>query len=315
VFIRHPFIRQIEWLRMSTEPTIQPTRRPRSAPWATRRADVDGVGIAYVETGSGDPIVLLHGNPTSSYLWRNVLPWIDGLGRCVAPDLVGMGSSDALASGSQYTFAEHAAMLANTLRVLGADKRVTLVLHDWGSVLGFDWARHNPERLKGIAYMEAIVVPLRRTDFPDGGEFLDRVRGPEGERLVLQDNVFIEGFLPAGVLRHLEPEELETYRHPWREAGERRRPMLSWARHVPLDGEPATMVEVVEANRDWLARSPVPKLLISATPGQFLTGRALEQCRTWPNQREVAVVGRHFVQEDAPDEIGRAIGHWLTGLS
>jgi haloalkane dehalogenase len=300
---------------MSTEPTMQPTRRPRSAPWATRRADVEGIGIAYVEAGSGDPVVFLHGNPTSSYLWRNVLPWVDGLGRCVAPDLVGMGDSDALSPGSQYTFGEHAAMLANTLRALGVDKRVTLVLHDWGSVLGFDWARHNAERLKGIAYMEAIVTPLRRKDFPDGGEFLDRVRGPEGERLVLQDNVFIEGFLPGGVLRQLEPEEMEAYRRPWREAGERRRPMLSWARHVPLDGEPTNMVEVVEANRDWLASSPVPKLLISADPGQFLTGDALEHCRTWPNQRELTVVGRHFVQEDAPDEIGRAIVDWLTELS
>jgi haloalkane dehalogenase len=300
---------------MSTEPTMQPTRRPRSAPWATRRADVEGIGIAYVEAGSGDPVIFLHGNPTSSYLWRNVLPWVDGLGRCVAPDLVGMGDSDALSPGSQYTFGEHAAMLANTLRALGVDKRVTLVLHDWGSVLGFDWARHNAERLKGIAYMEAIVTPLRRKDFPDGGEFLDRVRGPEGERLVLQDNVFIEGFLPGGVLRQLEPEEMEAYRRPWREAGERRRPMLSWARHVPLDGEPTNMVEVVEANRDWLASSPVPKLLISADPGQFLTGDALEHCRTWPNQRELTVVGRHFVQEDAPDEIGRAIVDWLTELS
>jgi haloalkane dehalogenase len=299
---------------MPMQPTSQSMRRPRSAPWATRRADVDGVGIAYVETGAGDPIVLLHGNPTSSYLWRNVLPWVDGLGRCVAPDLVGMGSSDALARGSQYTFAEHAAMLANTLEVLGVHKRVTLLLHDWGSVLGFHWARHNPERLKGIAYMEAIVTPLRRNDFPDGGQFLDRVRGPEGERLVLRDNVFIEGFLPGGVLRDLEPEEMEAYRSPWREAGERRRPMLSWARHVPLDGEPAHMVEVVEANRDWLASSPVPKLLISAKPGQFLTGDALEHCRAWPNQREVAVAGRHFLQEDAADEIGQAIADWLPDL-
>lgn len=226
-----------------------------------------------------------------------------------------MGDSDALAPGSQYTFGEHAAMLANTLRVLGVDERVTLVLHDWGSVLGFDWARHNAARLKGIAYLEAIVTPLRRKDFPDGGEFLDRVRGPEGERMVLQDNVFIEGFLPGGVLRQLEPEEMEAYRRPWRAAGERRRPMLSWARHVPLDGEPTNMVEVVEANRDWLASSPVPKLLISADPGQFLTGDALEHCRTWPNQREFAVAGRHFVQEDAPDEIGRAIVDWLSELS
>jgi haloalkane dehalogenase len=299
---------------MPTEPVMEPTRRPRSAPWATRRANVDGVGIAYVETGFGDPIVFLHGNPTSSYLWRNVLPWVDGLGRCVAPDLVGMGDSDALAPGSQYAFHEHAAMLANTLRALGVDSRVALVLHDWGSVLGFDWARHNPERLRAIVYMEAIVTPLQRSAFPDGGEFLDRVRGPEGESLVLQDNVFIEGFLPAGVLRDLEPEEMEAYRRPWREAGERRRPMLSWARHVPLDGEPTNMVEVVEANRDWLASSAVPKLLISANPGQFLTGYALEQCRTWPNQREVAVAGRHFVQEDAADEIGRAIVDWLTDL-
>jgi haloalkane dehalogenase len=225
-----------------------------------------------------------------------------------------MGDSDALAQDSEYAFAEHASVLANVLRVLGVDKRVTLVLHDWGSVLGFDWARRNPERLKGIVYMEAIVTPLQRRDFPDGGEFLDRVRGPEGEGLVLHDNVFIEGFLPGGVLRHLEPEEMEAYRRPWREAGERRRPMLSWARHVPLDGEPAHMVGIVEANRDWLASSPVPKLLISAEPGQFLTGDALGLCRTWPNQREVAVAGRHFVQEDAPDQIGRAIADWLIDL-
>lgn len=300
---------------MSNESRMKPTRRPRSAPWASRRVEVDGVGIAYVEAGSGDPIVLLHGNPTSSYLWRNVLPWVDGLGRCIAPDLVGMGSSDALPAGSQYTFGEHAAMLADMLRVLGVDRRVTLVLHDWGSVLGFDWARRNADRLKGIVYMEAIVIPLRRKNFPDSGEFLDRVRGPEGERLVLRDNVFIEGFLPGGVLRQLEPEEMEAYRRPWREAGECRRPMLSWVRHVPLDGEPTNMVDVVEANRDWLARSPVPKLLISADPGQFLTGDALAECRTWPNQHEVAVAGRHFLQEDAADEIGRAIVDWLTDLS
>lgn len=286
-----------------------------SDPHPRKRVAVLDTEMSYVDVGEGDPIVFLHGNPTSSYLWRNILPWVDGLGRCIAPDLVGMGSSDVLAAGSHYAFGEHAAMLANTLRVLGVDERVTLVLHDWGSVLGFDWARHNPERLKGIAYMEAIVTPLRRNDFADGGEFLDRVRGPEGERLVLQDNVFIERFLPAGVLRHLEPEEMEAYRRPWRKAGEGRRPMLSWARHVPLDGEPINMVEVVEANRDWLARSAVPKLLISADPGQFLTGDALQQCRTWPNQREVAVVGRHFVQEDAPDEIGRAIVQWFADLS
>jgi haloalkane dehalogenase len=299
---------------MPTNATFRLARRPCSAPWATRRADVDGIGIAYVETGAGDPIVFLHGNPTSSYLWRNVLPWIDGLGRCVAPDLAGMGHSDPLAPGSRYTFAEHAPILANVLRVLGVDERVTLVLHDWGSVLGFHWARHHPERLKAIAYMEAIVTPLRRTDFADGGEFLDRVRGPLGEGLVLQDNVFIEGFLPSGVVRELEPEEMEAYRDPWREAGERRRAMLSWVRHLPLDGEPAGMVEIVEANREWLAHSAVPKLLISATPGQFLTGDALEQCRTWPNQREVSVDGRHFLQEDAPDDIGRALADWLAAL-
>jgi haloalkane dehalogenase len=203
-----------------------------------RRVDVDGTGIAVVEAGEGDPIVFLHGNPTSSYLWRDVLPHLAPLGRCLAPDLAGMGDSDPL-PGRAMRFVDHAAFLERLLERLDVRERVVLVLHDWGSALGFDWARRHPDAVRGIAYLEAIVAPLTPAHFADGGEFIGRIRGPEGERLVLEENVFIEGFLPSGVLRDLTPEELDVYRRPWREPGEARRQLLVWPRELPLDGEPS----------------------------------------------------------------------------
>ncbi|MEU7337341.1 haloalkane dehalogenase [Streptomyces sp. NPDC007074] len=278
-----------------------------------RRIDVGGAEIAYVEAGQGDPVVFLHGNPTSSYLWRNVMPHLTPLGRCLAPDLAGMGDSEPL-PGPGMRLVDHAAFLERLLERLDARERVVLVIHDWGSVLGFDWARRHPDAVRGIAYMEAIVAPLTPAHFADGGEFIGRVRGPEGERLVLEENAFIEDFLPGGVLRELTSQEFDTYRRPWCEAGEARRQLLVWPRELPLDGEPADVTAIVEANAAWLAGTPVPKLFINAQPGMFLTGAARERCRTWPNQHELTVPGLHFVQEDAPDQIGTAIAQWLRDL-
>jgi haloalkane dehalogenase len=278
-----------------------------------RRIDVEGTEIAVVEAGQGDPIVFLHGNPTSSYLWRNVMPHLTQLGRCLAPDLAGMGDSDPLPERAMR-LVDHVAFLERLLERLDVRERVVLVVHDWGSVLGFDWARHHPGAVRGIAYMEAIVAPLTPAHFADGGEFIRRIRGAEGEQLVLEENVFIEGFLPGGVLRELTSEELDVYRRPWREPGEARRQMLVWPRELPLDGEPADVTAIVKANAAWLGTTPVPKLFINAEPGQFLTGTPRELCRTWPNQRELTVPGIHFVQEDAPDEIGTAIAAWLREL-
>ncbi|MEV6532217.1 haloalkane dehalogenase [Streptomyces sp. NPDC051639] len=280
---------------------------------AKRRIDLEGTGIAFVEAGHGDPIVFLHGNPTSSYLWRNVMPHLTQFGRCLAPDLAGMGDSDPLPERGMR-LADHAAFLERLLERLDVRERVVLVVHDWGSVLGFDWARRHPDAVRGIAYMEAIVAPLTPAHFADGGEFIGRIRGPEGERLVLDENVFIEEFLPGGVLRDLTSQELDVYRRPWREPGEARRQLLVWPRELPLDGEPADVVDIVEANAAWLGTTQLPKLFVNAEPGMFLTGAPRELCRTWPNQRELTVPGLHFVQEDAPDQIGTAIAAWLRDL-
>ena len=279
---------------------------------AKKRTQVLGTTMAYVEVGEGDPIVLLHGNPTSSYLWRRVIPHLQGLGRCIAPDLVGMGDSDPLPDSGplRYSFAEHRRHLDALLEQLGVHDRVTLVLHDWGSGLGFDWANRHRDAVVGIAYMEAIVRPLTWQEFPaDGRGIFQAFRSPAGEDLVLQKNLFVEGVLPASVIRDLG-EDLDVYRAPYRQPGERRRPTLDWPRQLPIEGEPADVVALVEAYADWLATSPVPKLFVNADPGSMLVGAQREFCRTWPQQREVTVPGRHFLQEDSGDEIGQAVAQW-----
>jgi haloalkane dehalogenase len=281
------------------------------------RAEVLGVPMAYVEAGAGDPVVFLHGNPTSSYLWRNVIPHLTGLGRCIAPDLVGMGDSGKLTPSGpdRYTFAEHRRYLDGLLDVLGVTEKVTLVVHDWGSALGFDWARRHPAAVRGIAYMEAVVRPASWAGFPEPlRELFKGLRGPAGEYMVLDGNFFVEQILPGGIMRTLSEQEMAEYRRPYLTAGEDRRPTLTWLRQIPIDGDPADVAEDVAAYAVWLEHAPVPKLLISADPGAALTGDQLDYCRSWPNQSEVRVPGLHFIQEDSPDQIGEALAAWLRGL-
>jgi haloalkane dehalogenase len=283
-------------------------------PFRKHFADVDGVTMAYVDEGLGDPIVFLHGNPTSSYLWRNVVPHVASLGRCIVPDLVGMGDSGRIArtGPDSYSFVEHRHFLDGLLATLGVDRDVTFVVHDWGSALGFDWANRHRDAIAGIAYMEAIVRPVTWDEWPERARgIFQGLRSPAGEEMVLDKNLFVEAILPASVLRALTDEEMAEYRRPFAEPGESRRPTLTWPRQIPIDGEPAEVVEIVSAYADWLATSDVPKLLVVAEPGAILTGAPLDFCRRWPNQDEVTVAGNHFVQEDSPDEIGEAIADWV----
>ena len=266
--------------------------------------------ISYVDTGAGEPVVFLHGNPTSSYLWRNVIPHVEGLGRCLAPDLIGMGDSGAAPDGS-YRFVDHARYLDAWFEALGLTN-VTLVVHDWGSALGFYWAYRHPERVRGIAYMEAVVRPLTWEEWRDESrQIFQDLRSEAGEEMVLEKNLFIEGILPSAVLRDLTEEEMNVYRRPYLEPGESRRPTLTWPRELPINGEPEDVVSIVEDYSKWLAQSDVPKLFVNAEPGAILTGSQREFCRTWPNQEEVTVRGAHFVQEDSPHEIGEAVATFV----
>jgi haloalkane dehalogenase len=283
-----------------------------------KRVAVHGKQMAYVEAGTGDPIVFLHGNPTSSYLWRNVMPHLEGLGRCIAPDLIGMGDSDKLEGSGpgSYRFVEHRRYLDGLLDALGVEKRrVTIVGHDWGSALGFDWANRHREAIKGIAYMEAIVRPLAWAEWPAPiRKLFEGFRSEAGEAMVLGKNVFVERVLPGSVLRGLTDAEMAVYRRPFFELGEARRPTLTWPREIPLDGEPADVVAIVQAYADWLSTSDVPKLFVNAEPGAILVGAQREFCRRWPNQTEITVRGSHFIQEDSPDQIGQALADWYRAL-
>jgi haloalkane dehalogenase len=278
------------------------------------RANVLDTEMAYVDTGTGDPVVFLHGNPTSSYLWRNIIPHVEPLGRCLAPDLVGMGESRP-APGGSYRFVDHARYLDAWFDNLGLTRRVTLVAHDWGSALAFRWAQRFPDRVRALVYMEAIVRPLAWEEWPETARSIfQTMRSQAGEEVVLRKNVFVERILPASVLRRLTDEEMSVYRRPYLEPGETRRPTLTWPREIPIGGEPADVVAIVSEYATFLTASPVPKLFVNADPGSILVGAQREFCRRWPNQHEVTVKGAHFIQEDSPSEIGRAIAGFLRGL-
>ena len=289
-------------------------------PYQKQRRLVLGSEMAYVEVGEGDSIVLLHGNPTSSYLWRNVLPHLQPLGRCIAPDLIGMGDSDKLPnSGSgSYRFVEHRRYLDALLEALDVRERVTLVIHDWGSALGFDWANRHREAIKGIAYMEAILVPQRwdHWDKFNMRPALQGLRSEAGEQMVLRDNFFIEKILPGAILRKLSDEEMAHYRRPFAEPGEGRRPTLTFPREIPIEGEPADVFEVVNAYDEWLKTTTLPKLFIKGEPGGILSaGRDVKFAQSLRPQTEVTVAGVHYLQEDSPDDIGRAVAAWMPALA
>lgn len=282
-----------------------------------KKVTVNGREMAYVEMGEGDPIVFQHGNPTSSYLWRNIMPHLKDQGRCIAPDLIGMGDSDKLENSGpdRYTYVEHREYFDGILDALGVTDNVTLVIHDWGSALGFDWAQRHPDKVKGIAYMEAIVKPVSWDEWPDAArEIFKGFRSPAGEEMVLEKNVFVEAVLPGSVLRKMTDEEMAVYRRPFANAGEDRRPTLTWPRQIPLAGEPADVVGIVESYGAWMTENDLPKLFINADPGAILIGAQREFCRTWKNQQEVTVKGNHFCQEDSPHEIGEAIANWRRRL-
>jgi len=279
--------------------------------------EVNGKRMAYVDEGQGDAIVFAHGNPTSSYLWRNVMPHLEGLGRLVAADMIGMGGSDKLrpSGPDRYNYAEQRDYLFGLWDALDLGDNVTLVLHDWGSALGFDWANQHRDRVQGIAFMEAIVAPMTWSEFPNSvrGVF-QGFRSPDGEKMVLEQNLFVEAVLPGAITRRLSDEEMDHYRRPFVNPGEDRRPTLSWPRNIPIDGQPADVVSVVEDYGRWLAKADVPKLFINAEPGAILRGRVRELVRTWPNLTETTVSGTHFVQEDSPDEIGTAVAEFVRKL-
>lgn len=282
------------------------------------RIEVLNQKMAYVDKGQGDPVVFLHGNPTSSYLWRDVIPHLAGRARCIAPDLIGMGESDKLpgADPARYAYVVHRDYLDALLDALNVDERVTLVLHDWGSALGFDWAARHADRIKGIAYMEAIVKPLTWHEWPEPSQpIFQALRSEAGEELILKKNVFVEKILPASIKRSLTDVEMNTYRAPFSTPGEDRRAMLSWPRSIPIDGSPADVVTIVEGYSSWMAGNHIPKLFINATPGAILVGAQREFCRSWPNQTEVTVAGIHFIQEDSPHEIGHALASWYETLN
>ena len=280
---------------------------------AKKEIVVKGKTMSYVEMGEGDPIIFQHGNPTSSYLWRNVMPHLQDQGRCIAIDLIGMGDSDKLDNpdASSYTFVQHRDYLDGALEALGVERDVTLVIHDWGSALGFDWANRHRDAVKGIAYMEGIVRPVSWEEWPEAARgVFQGFRSSAGEEMVLDKNTFVERVLPGSILRDLTEEEMAVYRRPFQNNGEDRRPTLTWPRQIPIDGTPADVVEIVQAYADWLTEADLPKLFINAEPGAILIGAQREFCRSWPNQTEVTVSGNHFLQEDSPHEIGQTIAEW-----
>jgi haloalkane dehalogenase len=282
-----------------------------------KTVSVNGKTMSYVEMGEGDPIIFQHGNPTSSYLWRNIMPHLADQGRCIAIDLIGMGDSDKLEDSGpdRYTLLEHRDYFDGALDALGVTSNVTFVIHDWGSALGFDWANRHRDSVIGIAYMEGIVRPVSWDDWPEAARgVFQGFRSPAGEDMVLDKNVFVERVLPGSIIRDLSAEEMGVYRRPFKNPGEERRPTLTWPRQIPIEGEPADVVKLVQSYADWLSESDVSKLFINAEPGAILIGPQREFCRSWPNQQEVTVVGNHFLQEDSPNEIGEAIAQWRKGI-
>ena len=287
--------------------------------WRAKKqfVNVDGRKMAYVEMGTGNPIVFQHGNPTSSYLWRNIMPKLSAFGRCIAIDLIGMGDSEKLPNSgpTRYTFAEHRTFWDGALAALGVYRKVTFVIHDWGTALGFDWSRRHPGAVDAVCHMEGVVQRLTWEEWPAAATDIFHVfRSPAGEEAVLANNVFIEGVLPNAILRKLTDEEMDAYRAPFLNPGEDRRPMLTWPRQIPLANEPIDVCEIVDAYGAYMKAADCPKLMIAGDPGMIMNGSAGVFARSWKNQDEVTVKGLHFLQEDSPTEIAGAIEAWLIRI-
>jgi len=273
--------------------------------------------MAYVDVGSGDTFLFLHGNPTSSYLWRNIAPHVEDLGRVVIPDLIGMGDSDKLdgVDNEGYKYHGQYGYLTELFDQLDLGNNIHLIIHDWGSAMGFQFARENPDRIKSITYMEAIVMPLTWEQWPDAAtKIFGLFRSEAGEELVLEKNFFVERILLADSATGYTDEEKAEYIRPFINAGEDRRPTLTWPRQIPLDGDPSEVVEEVRKNSEFHKDSEIPKLFINADPGSILVGEQREFARTWKNQTEVTVSGNHFVQEDSSEEIGSALRNFVKAL-
>ncbi len=291
--------------------------------YSRQRTVVHGSSMAYIDSGEGRSVVLLHGNPTSSYLWRNIIPHIDPVARCIVPDLIGMGDSDKLPSHDDeaYKYSIHRDYLDKLLDGLDLGDGVVLVGQDWGSVLAFDWARRHADRVGGIVHFEAIITPFTWEEFPENPEdedsartWFEGLRSSEGERMILQDNMFVETRIPTRTLRQITEEEMDIYRRPYLNPGEDRRPTLTWARNLPISGEPADVVETVESNATWLQETQIAKVFIRGEPGGLIQGPRIDFCRNLPNTREVPVRGIHYIQEDSPNEIGEAVAELVREL-
>ena len=282
-----------------------------------KKISIDGKEIAYHQQGSGEPIVFLHGNPTSSYLWRNITPFLHDQASCISMDLIGMGDSDKLDNPdtNSYRFEEHFYYVEKAIKALTNNEKITLVVHDWGSALGFHWSYKHPELIKGIAYMEAIVKEMTWDDWDKNAKSIFQgFRSDAGEDLVLEKNYFVEKVLPGSIIRTLESDEMNEFRRPFLSSGEDRRPTLSWPREIPIEGEPGNVCQIVNEYAEWMKTNNIPKLFINAEPGAITTGKIRDFCRSWKNQTEVTVKGIHFIQEDSPDEIGKALSKWYKEL-
>ena len=281
--------------------------------------NIDGQKLAYIDVGEGTPIVMLHGNPTSSFLWRNIIPHLNDLGRVIVPDLIGHGDSDKLPVSmgpDRYTFENTFKYIDKLLNELEINQDITLILHDWGSALGFYWAMKNPEKIKAICYMEAIVSPINWSDWPEQARGIFKgFRSAKGEDLILKRNMFIEAVLPSSIIRKLTKDEMDEYRKPFLNENDRQ-VTLNWPRQIPIEGEPSHMFRLVTSYAEWISNDgDIPKLFINADPGSILIGNQREFCRGWKNQTEVTVNGLHFIQEDSPHEIGEAISSWMRNIN
>jgi len=305
-------------LGLLTRPALAQSVTPEDFRALKKTREVDGLKMAYAELGEGDPVVFLHGNPTSSFLWRDVIKHVWPYGRCIAPDLIGMGDSEKLRRSGRrsYTYQDHRDYLFQLLDQLDLGDNVTLVVHDWGSALGFDWAMRNERRVRGLCYMEAIILPQGRFAGPQTmSPMFDRLRSGEGEEMVLDNNFFVEQVLFGDAGEYLTEAEKDEYRRPYLEPGESRRPTLTWPREVPINGEPEDTHEIVTEYSQWLAQTDLPKLFVHAVPGAiFRNENVLAYARSFSNQTEVEVPGGHFVQERSGDAIGRQLAEWLREI-